>query len=279
MAATALAPPRHTGTVRGLGSKALVAAVLLLAIVATADALRSRDAAEPQATTVAERAFPASAVAALRANRVAGRLVFAGNDCGVRALALPDLNYATAPPLRCAAFVPHGRLGLRNGEVAWFARGDGHTIVLSHAALLDTLARDEPMFDRDGARVRRVAWMNQRRYAALVENEDGAQLLALLEGREIFWSIPTRDVEWLRASPRGSFVAARFRSGGLLLVDLEAQPLRVPRTITPVRALAWAPDERWAAIATPRHVFIVRSGAHWPLVRLPIVARDVGWRE
>jgi hypothetical protein len=168
---------------------------------------------------------------------------------------------------------------LRDGEVAWRTRGDGDTILLSRAALLDTLARDEPRFDRGGLRVRHAAWLSHRRYALLVENAAGAQLLALLEGKEIFWSIPTRNVDWLRASPRGSFVAARFRTGGLLLVDLDAQPLRVPRTITPVRALAWAPDERWAAIATPRHVFIVRSGGHWPLVRLPIVARDVGWLE
>ena len=270
---------------RGLGSKVLVAAVFVLVLAATVDALRPSAEREPEQEQEPERssasaeAIPRDAVAGLRANRVAGRLVLMQRGCRLRALRLPELTPAPPPPARCAAFTPHGRLGLRNGEVAWFAEGDGQTVVLSRAELDDTLARDEPTFGRVGARVRRVAWLGDRRFLALVENARGDQLLALLEGREIFWSAPTRDVDWLRASPRGSFVAAHFRSGALLLLDRDAQPLRIPRTIAPVRALAWAPDERWAAVATPRNVFVVRSGAHWPLVRLPLVVDDVGWRE
>ena len=268
---------------RGLGSKALVAAVFVLVLAAAVDALRSsiepEREQEPQRRSAAAEPMPREAIAGLRANGVGGRLVLVQQGCSLRALRLPELTPEPAPPLRCSAFTPHGRLGLRNGEVAWFAEGDGHTVVLSRAQLGDTLARDEPTFGREGARVRRVAWLGHRRFLALVENARREQLLALLEGSEIFWSAPTSDVDWLRASPRGSFVAAHFRSGGLLLLDRDAQPLRIPRTIAPVRAVAWAPDEQWAAVATPRNVFVVRSGAHWPLVRLPLVVEDVGWRE
>ena len=268
---------------RGLGSKLLVGSVFVLVLAATVDALRPDSPPEPaqEARPGAPTAqpIPREAIAGLRANHVAGRLVLAQHGCRLRTLRLPDLTPETSPPLRCAAFTPHGRLGLRNGEVAWFAEGDGQTVVLTRTELDDTLARDEPAFAREGARVRRVAWLGDRRFLALVENARRDQLLALLEGREIFWSSATKDVDWLRASPRGSFAAAHFRSGGLLLLDRDAQPLRIPRTIGPVRALAWAPDEQWAAVATPRHVFVVRSGAHWPLVRLPYVVEDVGWRD
>ena len=268
---------------RGLGSKMLVAAVFALVLAATVDALRSVSEREPEQESSRRSApaepIPREAVAGLRANRVGGRLVLVQQGCRLRSLRLPELTPEAPPPLRCAAFTPHGRLGLRNGEVAWFAEGDGQTVVLSRAELEDTLARDEPTFVRAGAHVRRVAWLGHRRFLALVENARRDQLLALLEGSEIFWSAPTRGVDWVRASPRGSFVAAHFRSGGVLLLDRDGQPLRIPRTIAPVRALAWAPDERWAAVATPRNVFVVRSGAHWPLVRLPLVVEDVGWRD
>ena len=256
--------------------------MFVLALAATVDALRSATAAserEPPRRAAVSDETPREAVADLRANGVAGRLVVVEDGCRVRALRLPDLTPETPPPLRCAAFIPHGRLGVRNGEVTWVAEGGGRAVVLSRAHLRDTLARDEPAYARAGARVRRVAWLGHRRFLALVENARRDQLLAMLEGREIFWSAPTSGVDWLRASPRGSFVAAHFRSGGLLLLDRDAQPLRIPRTIAPVRAVAWAPDEQWAAVATPRNVFVVRSGAHWPLVRLPLAVEDLGWRE
>jgi hypothetical protein len=82
----------------------------------------------------------------------------------------------------------------------------------------------------------------------------------------------------LESSPRGSFLAVRS-SGPEGIVVLDRGLRRVALRAGGGRAIAWSPDERWAALAAADGILL------WPVhepggdaIELPLAARDLAWR-
>jgi hypothetical protein len=239
---------------RRLVNVLLAGAVAAVVAVAAADALRAGD-------TPADR---------LRAHGVSGLLLVRDDACRLHAYRLPELEEERAPPAGgCTAFMAPGRLGLRRGELAWGAVGDGQTIVLHREELAALLGRDD---------IARVAWLGGRRYAVVVRSaRAGDEQLALFEGRRLVSRSPAREYDLLRASAGGTYLAAGRTDVLVRVLDATGRPVA---RLAGARSIAWSPDERWAAVAQGEEVLVVPAGdPDADPIRLPIWARDLGWRE
>jgi hypothetical protein len=183
----------------------------------------------------------------------------------------------------CApAWRPRGSLTLvRDGEVVDVGVPGAVAeprVVLSRADLARAFA-GPPWHLRD-ARAREIAWLDETRLAAVVRDGDGGDdLLALFrEGRVVGTTpSPYSALSGLRASPRGSYVAARIGdASALVLLDREGE--FVP---TPLRghAITWSQDELWTAVAAREAIYVFATeGRANRFARIPIAARDVFWR-
>jgi hypothetical protein len=86
----------------------------------------------------------------------------------------------------------------------------------------------------------------------------------------------------LRVSPGGRYAAAkstggRDAPGGFVMIE-DGRELST-LGIVGYRAIAWSPDDQWAAVAADGGVFIFRPGVSGPPeVELALDARDLDWR-
>jgi hypothetical protein len=277
----------------------LVAAALALGGLAVADALRGGQA--PHRAVAAPRF--AAAAAALGQARVTGTLYFADASCRLRALRLPELVPVPVPearscgvvvaprPLtsaswslwrpgsRLVAFCRAGRVLVRaaRGPTLPFIAGcapawapDGSLDFVRQGSVVQFVAhgRAEVIVPRprDGP-VRTIAWVG--RLLAVVVGDR----LRLLEGTaQVAERRLATPIARLRPSPRGTWLAVRAGAETLVLDRrLRRRPLEAGS------AVAWSPDERWIAIATPGAVRVVRSRGG-RTVTLPLLARDLAWR-
>jgi hypothetical protein len=160
------------------------------------------------------------------------------------------------------------------GEIAFEAR-----VILSRAALRRALGRN-PWALKDPV-LQEVVWLDND-LAAVVARERGESdhVFALFRDTRLVAAPPfpyPRLVD-LRASPFGSYVAARF-AGGQGLIMLDDRGDLVSAGIRTAHAVAWSPDEVWTALATSDGVFVFPTGERAiQLIRIPIVARDLVWR-
>lgn len=132
--------------------------------------------------------------------------------------------------------------------------------------------------------VRETAWLDESRVALILEAPIGSMrredMLAVYEGRRL--SAASHGyfgrLSDLRTSPRGGFLAARLGDGDFVLLDGRGGPSPAP-PVTGYRAIAFAPDDRWAAVATNGSVLVFRLG-EVPLGvrRIPVTANDLVWR-
>jgi len=122
-----------------------------------------------------------------------------------------------------------------------------------------------------------VVWLSSSRFAAITR---GGEALLVADGTVVVRAhLPPHRTARLLVSARRSFVsiwldgelAGTFDAGGGA-----ATMAPVPN----VRALAWAPSERWAMLATKKgSVYIFRPNTgDARLRRLDIEARDLAWR-
>jgi hypothetical protein len=82
----------------------------------------------------------------------------------------------------------------------------------------------------------------------------------------------------VEASPHGNFFTAWYGDSLVTIRDRNGDLVTFP-TIPRVRALTWAPDERWTAVATEHSVFVFRTNTSEASVRrLPIMAYELAWR-
>lgn len=133
-------------------------------------------------------------------------------------------------------------------------------------------------------RVEETAWLSDTRLAAILAVDirfgPHAEMVAVYEGRRALDAalVFGDHLSDLRVSPHGSFVAARGAEGFVYLDrDLRTVPAPPARNI---RAVAWSPDERWAAFATDASVHVFHTATGEPrLRRWGVVARDLAWRE
>jgi len=250
---------------------------------------------------------------ALRAHGASGTLYVVDRRCELHAFVLPALRQVPAPRsggctalvsrptpppgwslwpsnARLAAWCDHGRVlvaaatgaalpliggcapawrpdgsitYIRRGAVVQFPRTGRAQEVLSAAQLRAALGR--------GWRAERIAWLGPDRLA-LAASDRARFVLALLSGKDVVARVAVEPGVDLRASPRGTFLATRGASG------IRAYDAR--RRLRPVRdfgtraAVAWSPDERWLAVATPTRVVLRRGAA---AVVLPLPALDLAW--
>ncbi len=184
----------------------------------------------------------------------------------------------------CApAWRPDGTLTfVRDGEVVALvpcARTVPCTrVLLSRRDLRAALARDPWAFTRPS--VREVAWLRRGAFAVLVRDAvQKLDVMAVFRRRKLVEAPPFAygRLSALRASPYGSYVAARVGASGLVLLDsrgrFEATGLRSGRAVT------WSPDETWTAMATEDGVFVFETGERaLRLIHIPVRAVDLAWR-
>ena len=127
--------------------------------------------------------------------------------------------------------------------------------------------------------IREAAWLANDRVALVVH--DGAQnldTLAVFRGRKLLGAPPFlyESLADLRTSPRGGHASALLNGRTVVLVDGNGEyaPLSGFRSAT---GIAWSPDERWTAIASPDGVFIFGTGSRGGAVFVPVPANDLVW--
>jgi hypothetical protein len=135
-------------------------------------------------------------------------------------------------------------------------------------------------------RLREVAWLDDRRFAALLTTNkppgpEGLDLLVVFVGRR-----PVRGATFLAprlsglvASPRGGHLVVRAGRGpreALTFLDRNGTPSNL--SFVNAHAIAWSPDERWAVAATRRSILLFRTtGPYLRVRRFAIVATDIAW--
>ena len=121
-----------------------------------------------------------------------------------------------------------------------------------------------------GQAVRTVAWLGGRRFAAVLEPEGQ---LTVWQGPVELNAGASGAFEELRSSPTASYFAA-LGGGRVSVLDRDGRP----RWHTAGRAIAWSPDERYAAVAADGGLAIVRARDGARVARLAVRASDVDWR-
>ena len=178
-----------------------------------------------------------------------------------------------------------------DGALTYFAQGavrawpDGG-VVMSQGHLLRALEQTTVPglagFDR--VRVREAAWLDQTRLAAIlsVDGPSGSwDVLTTFEDGNIeeAYVDPPGSFADLRASPTGKYIAARRGTDGFILAEPGRGAIGPGPGIVGYRAIAWSPDEQWAAVAAEGGVFVFRPGAVGPPeLELALDAHDLDWR-
>ena len=146
-------------------------------------------------------------------------------------------------------------------------------VLLSQTAVRRALRGEAPQLD--GYLAKEAVWLDQETVAVLVEGRSGrgAILATLAEGRlrRHFGAFGPR-LEDLEASPRGTYVAARFDQTTVVLSRRRTEVLEGS-----VRAIAWPADERHTVLATESSVLIRRPGE--PMLQIPVAASDIAWAD
>jgi hypothetical protein len=212
----------------------VVGAVAAVAAAAALDALRDDPEAIPP--------------------EVRGQLVYSDPECGRHAVRLPDLARRDFLTIGCGVFTRRDNLGVRDGEVAWFAYPvPGGTT---------TLLRNPD--------VREVAWLGGRKFAAALAGGS----LTIWEGDRLVRVVARGSYRGLRASPNGGYFAA-IAEDGLAVFDAAGRRLDLPEG----HAIAWSPDERFAAVAGADEIEIVPAGGGDPVARIPLSVADLDWQR
>ncbi len=292
----------------------LAAVVLTAAVDTLREHKASRDAPTPvtRATGPAGREDP-------RSSDVSGLLIYADERCRVFAIGLTALRPHVPSGARTCIFrlSPGNRLSFSPelpsplGEVRARCR-DGGVELLARARVVDRFAGCAPAWKPDGTlvtvdrgeavavsrcgaatpcaetilsphdfgglRVVAVAWITNADAAAILRESGGRHLLAVLEGKRMaLRSPPFGRLSRLRASPTGRYAAARSdEPAGVVVLDRRLHSWSFLRR---ARAIAWPPDERLAAVATPDGIEIVGADRLDQKVSgLGFQAVDVAWR-
>jgi hypothetical protein len=225
---------------RALASLLAVALVAAVGAAAAVDAFRGGPAAVPAS--------------------IHGELVYSDAACHRHAIRLPDLARHDFLTVGCGVFTRHDNLGVRGGDVAWFAYPvPGGTTTLLRG-------RELPA----GVTVQTVAWLGGRRFAAVLEPR--GDVTVWQGSRQLAEAANGAFIE-LRASPRERYFAA-LGAGRVVVVDRDGRM----RWHTSGEAISWSPDEKYAAVARPGELVIYPAAGGDPVVRLDVRARDVDWR-
>ncbi len=206
----------------------------------------------PRGTAV-DKSISVSPTSELRATCQGGSLrVF--DDAGLRA----ELANACAP-----AWMGDGTLTfIRNGGL-WQGMDDAQQL-LSRQQVSELFGRP--------AALEEVAWVDDERFWAVVRSGESATVALMTTDRLVSSpSFTTRTIENLHVNATG-LLAARTDQGVVFFDSRGERALSFPNG----RAVAWAPGELIAAVATPSEVLFVAPLSR-EVVTLPLAVRDLEW--
>jgi len=177
------------------------------------------------------------------------------------------------------AWMPDGTLTyFADGAVREWPSGD---VALSEHDLLQAAIEAVPLQSLPKAvSLRESAWLSDRRLVAIISLGTGEDLLGIYDrNRLVGWSLSDAGgFSDLRVSPRGTYLAAKAGPDEFLVLDAAGEPVDT-LGIVGYRAIAWSPDDQWAAVAADGGVFVFRPGISGPPeVELALDARDLDWR-
>ena len=160
--------------------------------------------------------------------------------------------------------MPDGTLTvIRDGEL-FRLDGQALRLLISREELRERLGRPSALEE--------VAWTSDQQLWAVVRSGETATIALLTEGQlAMSPSFTARAIEGLRVSATG-MVAARTDAG---VVFFDAGGRRA-LTFHDGRAVAWAPDQLVAAVATPAGILFV-APLSGEVVSLPLAVTDLEW--
>jgi hypothetical protein len=272
-------------------------AVAAIAVVAVIDAVRgSTDrgdppiAAAPSAAPQPRVTVELDPAALLRSRGASGTLVYVDNDCRTGSISIPELVPATVTaPSACEDridsndWITVGELG--TVALPGCTAGSGTPAPRCHGAALATDDVERALRPAGAVMIAEAAWLGDSRLAAIIHDEAReVDLLALFERRELVArpALVARDLSGLSVSPRRTRIAVRAPSGGVYVLDRDgrfALPGRFRFPLLETRAIAWSPDDRWAALATRGTLYLVETDPSTrEVIDLPLSARALEWR-
>lgn len=282
----------------------LIAAVGILAALAFADALRSKDdtrPAEPRTGTAANttRPEPPTLLGTLRDEAISGFVIYSDQDCRLHSLLLPrmiddvirdeggveifhcrfDIDGGRIIPGHTSAA---GRLAFRDGEIL-----SGDRVLLTHDDLVRAARRHPNIagYDRSVPLRIRVTGL-----ASFGLNEPVVAMEITSRNLERQWLVALFDghgVRTVAASFRGPYRHLFTSNDGALIGTEDGTVItRTGRTIDPPqglpssRAIAFSPDDRWIVRVNGISTYLVGEpgSPQGPrIIRLPVPARDLVW--
>lgn len=270
----------------------VIGGLAVLGLAAAVDSLRSEP--EPVETVVQppptgpEQAAREQAARQLREAGARGVLTYSDEGCHLHAASLPRLEPLQAPSyLMCEPATRTGGLRAFHGEVVWAGLGYGFAqVVLSRDQLSRAIGPrlSIPSNGEAAFRAVQVVALDRGRYIVLADStyEPSERVLAGFDGERARFVQPhsvVGEAELVRPSPRGSYYALLARDRLLGVFTRDGRTVSVTIDSRP-HAVAWSPDERWTAIATPRSVYVYRTESLSNVIaRVPLAVRDLDWGE
>ncbi len=185
-------------------------------------------------------------------------------------------------PGTAAAWRPDGTLtyAVRGAVLEW----PGRRVLLSPEDLAQAVLAHPDVPDHGHVlpvTVRELAWLDDEHAVAVLSGMIAGPretMVAFFEDRRLtaVQAGGVARLSDLQVSPQSGFVAVRS-DDSFLLLNRRGDVLSSP-PLTGYRAIAWSPDERWAAVATGRGIAVFDPGESSVERRLPIVAHDLAWR-
>ena len=125
-------------------------------------------------------------------------------------------------------------------------------------------------------------WIATSRFAAVVRGgrlEEQALVVFTTDDQlELIMRGLGRLVSSVRVSPLGNYLVLTNTSPerGFSVLTRQGERVLLPR-VPDGRALAWSPDEKWVALATPEEIVVARTGSREVIARLPVGGEALSW--
>ena len=125
-------------------------------------------------------------------------------------------------------------------------------------------------------------WIATSRFAAVVRGgrlEEQALVVFTTDDQlELIMRGLGRLVSSVRVSPLGNYLVLTNNSPerGFSVLTRQGERVLLPR-VPDGRALAWSPDEKWVALATPEEIVVARTGSREVIARLPVGGEALSW--